>query len=267
MLIMPSSAKSFQALADNVARNFLSKGVSIEDGVVKLAVAQDMTPEEVRRLVEKSNTAASILFLKNAQDKKASFKLASVEDVLRRTHPEMNDAVEDAVPVTKTRNILPKSRSGMTTDVPVFSVKNEKTAACVSTPRHNTASDLKKARAFLAKRKQEKVASQMFLQKTIDSLSAEYFGRKRNEFGKLASDAIAAYGTEIKPLLESVADYLGTSIPTDKTASYIDDTTRNMRLLKKAAEAVRNIRDTSRDIVKVSSVLNRFDAVWHRKSL
>lgn len=100
--------------------------MSIEDGVVKLAVAQDMTPEEVRRLVEKSNTAASILFLKNAQDKKASFKLASVEDVLSRAHPEMDDAVEETAPVTETRSSLPKSRPGMTTNSPVFSVKSKR---------------------------------------------------------------------------------------------------------------------------------------------
>ena len=86
MLIMPTTTTDFQALADGIVDDFFRNDVALTDGIAKVAVDREFTPEEVTRLTEKTNTAASLYFLKTAEDKKGSFKLAELEDVLRRTH-------------------------------------------------------------------------------------------------------------------------------------------------------------------------------------
>ena len=87
MLILPATDVNFQALAENIAADFFAKGTPLCAGIVKTAKEHSFTPEEVRRLVEKTNTAASIHLLKTAEDKKSSFTLAQPELVLRQTHP------------------------------------------------------------------------------------------------------------------------------------------------------------------------------------
>ena len=86
MLIMPTTATDFQALADGIVNDFFSGNIPLVDGIAKVALDHEFTPEEVTRLTEKTNMAASLFFLKTAADKKATFTLASVEDVLRKTH-------------------------------------------------------------------------------------------------------------------------------------------------------------------------------------
>lgn len=95
MLIMQSTKIPFQDLADRIASDFFEKGISLEDGVVRIATERDMLPEEVRRLAEKSNTAASILYLKNSKNKKGSFELANADTCVGRTHPVDSAKVED----------------------------------------------------------------------------------------------------------------------------------------------------------------------------
>lgn len=82
MLIMPTTTTDFQALADGIVNDFFSEHVPLADGIAKVAVAREFTPEEVTRLTEKTNMAASLFFLKTAADKKAQEVKAASEQVV-----------------------------------------------------------------------------------------------------------------------------------------------------------------------------------------
>ena len=87
MLLMPRTNIDFQGLADRIASDFLEKGTPLEDGIVSEAKRRSMKPEEVKRLVEKTNTACSIKMMRSSDDKKRVFALASKDSVLAKTHP------------------------------------------------------------------------------------------------------------------------------------------------------------------------------------
>ncbi len=107
---MEFTSVPFQELADKIARAFIEDGVDLEDGVVREAKARDLTPEEIKRLVEKSNTAASVLYLRSSGDKKGTFTLASVSGVLGKTHPDEEDEEEEGE--EKTASEFPVTRFG-----------------------------------------------------------------------------------------------------------------------------------------------------------
>ena len=107
---MEFTSVPFQELADKIARAFIEDGVDLEDGVVREAKARDLTPEEIKRLVEKSNTAASVLYLRSSGDKKGTFTLASVSGVLGKTHPGEADDDKEEEEVEKTASEFPFTR-------------------------------------------------------------------------------------------------------------------------------------------------------------
>lgn len=108
MLILPVTEVNFQAYADNIAGDFFGNGTPLADGIVKVAKDMEFTPEEVKRLVEKTNTAASLHLLKSASDRKATFTLAKLEQVLQRVFPV------DEEPLAKTASVytgIPETRA------------------------------------------------------------------------------------------------------------------------------------------------------------
>ena len=47
MLIMPTTATDFQALADGIVNDFFSGNIPLVDGIAKVALDHEFTPEEV----------------------------------------------------------------------------------------------------------------------------------------------------------------------------------------------------------------------------
>lgn len=47
MLIMPTTTTDFQALADGIVDDFFRNDVALTDGIAKVAVDREFTPEEV----------------------------------------------------------------------------------------------------------------------------------------------------------------------------------------------------------------------------
>lgn len=229
MLVMPPSSKNFQTLADRIASDFFEKGISLEDGVVKVATATDMVPEEVKRLTEKSNTAASILFLKSAEDKKASFTLADTQKVLARTHSVDSPAAEKTV--SAGRQELPATRERTAVSFETIFPSITRTEKRASAEKQAAVRDIFTLREAISRTRQEKLAAETRIQEAIDSLASEYSVWRGPDFDKLASEAVAAYGNIVKPVLHGLAEYLQVPLTFKKCAAVIDDRTEPMKLM------------------------------------
>lgn len=215
MLIMPATDVNFQAYAENITGDFFSKGVPLADGVVKTAKEHDFTPEEVKRLVEKTNTAASIHLLKTAEDRKATFTLANLELVLQRTHPIDTPVIEKAaayngIPNTRKKEQLAKAAAEESTAVgsPASeSIDYSRALATLETELEN--------------RRLEKTALSNSTQKKIDCLAHEFISHNGPDFQKYASDCRELFGKSVIPVLDALAHYL--RVPLEKGAMIADD--------------------------------------------
>ena len=237
MLIMPTTTTDFQALADGIVDDFFRNDVALTDGIAKVAVDREFTPEEVTRLTEKTNTAASLYFLKTAEDKKGSFKLAELEDVLRRTHADDEPGNGDT-PAGQEKT----AESG----------RNEVSFAVYTGLPRREAPRFDFAACFHSR--QEKMAMELTVQDGIDFLASEFHVWNGPDFGKFAADSLAAYGDVAMPVLEGLAAYL--HIPGDeiqKTAAdthqdYVDDTTLHMKVMEGICDGMSRIVKLSGEI-------------------
>lgn len=129
MDIMKSTGVDFSGLAEKISSDFLERGTPLADGIVAQAKRLSLKPEEVRRLVEKTNTACSIKVMRSSDDKKKQFELADKNAVLAETHgfdrADANGAADQSKPDSdktgsgkpcaseKTASAFPVTRDGM----------------------------------------------------------------------------------------------------------------------------------------------------------
>lgn len=262
MLVMQSTNIPFQELADKIARDFLVKGASIEDGVVEVAKQRDLKPEEVKRLVEKSNTAASILYLKNSEDKKGSFALAKKDDVLKRTHPTAVE--EELTDADDTEDIMENAaaeRTGLPESRKVASYKETEKAVLekqASQQEELTVHDIFAARSRLEELKQLKFAAEMKIQDILHGIIDEYQYKSAEELSKLASDASDMYGAGALAVLDTAAEYMKKDIILEKQASLvIDDSVKGMQLVKQACELMSSLPEMSDAITALETALSK----------
>lgn len=262
MLIMPTTATDFQALADGIVNDFFSGNIPLVDGIAKVALDHEFTPEEVTRLTEKTNTAASLLFLKTASDKKAAIALASVEDVLRKTHVS-----GDEDDTTKMASV--STAWGLAQDSPYEGLPEKKgkevdlqlifpcghTKAASSVREKNAAlRDIFLLKKQLEELKQEKLAEELTVQDGIDFLAAEFHVWNGPDFGKFASDSLVVCGETARPVIDGLASYL--RIPcqeiekraAESSCDHVDDTSPHMQVMAGICTGMRKIVKLADDI-------------------
>ena len=259
MLIMPSTDVNFQALAENITSDFFTNGVPLSDGVVKTAKEHSFTPEEVTRLVEKTNTAASLHLLKTADDKKGTFALAHVDLVLQQTHPGEKEEVEKTASVytglphrkKATHATLEKAASEVASCLP-------KTAS--STSDTDAMQALFVVRKALDEKKLEKTALELKLQDKLDYLVSEFSVSNGPDFHKFAAECQYLYGNKALPVLSGMARYLNT--PLRKTAAdiaYVDDRTPHMQAMSEICSGLGSMLKIGSEINELESVLGK---IW-----
>lgn len=235
MLIMQGNDKDFKGMATIVVNKHLSTGSPLEDCIVSMAVKKELTPEEVKRLVEKSNTQLSLEHLRT-EDRKEPFKLAKYERVIIRTHPtddadndeenqwdKENDALDEAenrhddADNAKTASLLPVTRRRY---IPkdIFGVHMQKRASKQDTLLPRDLFTLKKS---LEEQKLAKFAEERAIQDKLDWLASEFSVYKAPDFAKFASDSVALCGDIARPVLAGLANYLGVPARMVKTASVV----------------------------------------------
>ena len=261
MLVMQTTHIPFQDLAGKIAKDFLEKGASLEDGIVAVAKQRSLKPEEVKRLVEKSNTAASILYLKNSEDKKGSFALAKKDEVLRRTHPaaETGDAADEDA-----REAAVAERTGLPESRKVASFKAEAEPRSIEKQAAHkdalTVHDVLAAHARVDELRQLKVAAAMGLEDILHDIIREYQYKDASELSKLASEAAALYGDGAMALLKTAADYLRMPLTLEKDACIIDDSTKPMRMLKQAEDLLASMPKIAQALSSLEQALTVFSS-------
>lgn len=219
MLILPVTDVNFQAYADNIAGDFFGKGIPLCDGIVKVAKENEFTPEEVKRLVEKTNTAASLHLLKTAKDRKATFSLANLEQVLQQVFPADNE------PLAKSASVytgIPETRQNRKA--------LSKTASEVEKSDKQPEKNIDGFGALLTLnqeldgRRMSKIAQECVLQEKVNSLCQLFIKRDSGQFQKFASDCQALYGKKCQPVLEGIAGYLRVNLVKTASVGLIDDT-------------------------------------------
>lgn len=75
----------YERMSDGVVSDFMSKSASLNDGILKLAQDLDLNPEQVKRLVEMSNTKAflKIFNKKNEGTRDVDFDVADAKKILK----------------------------------------------------------------------------------------------------------------------------------------------------------------------------------------
>ena len=251
MLIMPATDVNFQALAENIANDFFSSGTPLSDGIVKTAKEHNFTPEEVTRLVEKTNTAASLHLLKTAEDKKGTFTLAQLGMVLRETHPteeaEKTASVYTGIP--HTRRSEPALEKAASVAEPVSYDEPVTAAQAVFTLRR-----------ALDEKKLEKLALEQRVQDRIDYLASEFNTWNGPDFTKYAAECQHVYGKKCEPVLQGLAKYLRADLT--KTASVeniVDDTTPRMQAMQTICTGLETLIKLGGEI---SHLEERLGTVW-----
>lgn len=79
---MDLTTDRLQALAISAVTKYMTKQASMSDAVASEARAADLNPEQVKRLIEASNSVAYLRQLKDSPDKTFEFPVAEYKDVL-----------------------------------------------------------------------------------------------------------------------------------------------------------------------------------------
>lgn len=261
MLIMPANAKNFQQMASAIVKDFFTRGNSLEDGIVKAAEQFEMTPEEVKRLVEKTNTAASIQFLRCADNKKDSFDLAKFSSVLSRTHSTSESVTEE-----------PKSEyAGLPHTRDERLPEKEKTASAADSGTEkggmSDASRLFAMRQYVDALKQEKMAEELAVRDDIDFLLSEFSSMHGPDFLKFASEASALYGPVADMLIPGMAGYLNVDSRFEKLAegTVIDDTTDVMRHMGNICTGLGKLAEMEQRLQEASSAVKWYAEKLYRR--
>lgn len=254
MLILPVTDVNFQAYADNIAGDFFGKGISLADGIVKIARENEFTPEEVKRLVEKTNTAASLHLLKTAKDRKATFSLANLEQVLQQVFPAGDEPLAKAASVYNGIPETGQTRAGMA-----------KAASMADNPVAQEKKDIDGFRALLTinqeldGRWREKIARECSLQKQINSLCQRFIKRDAAQFQKFAADCVALYGDKCRPVLDGIAGYLRVGLVKTPSEGIIDDTAHEFGIMKEICSGLETLVKLGAEIGHLEKI---GDGVW-----
>ena len=79
---MSFDAETIRTYAVQAVTDFVSNGVPLSPGIAKIASTQELNPEQIKRVVEASNTVAHLKLLSNSPDRTFEFPVAKYETVL-----------------------------------------------------------------------------------------------------------------------------------------------------------------------------------------
>lgn len=90
----------YEKMAEDVVTDFVSKNTNLNDGILKIAKERDLNSEQIKRLVEMSNTKTFLKKFaeKNDGDKVVNFDVADAQKILQQFYSE---PTPKAIKITK----------------------------------------------------------------------------------------------------------------------------------------------------------------------
>lgn len=241
MEFLPNTSIDFDGLADQVSSDFFNQGTTLNSGVIKVAQQRQFNPEQVKRLVEKTNTQATVKMLKSTLDKKAELNLADYSEVIQVTHP-VTPQEKTASEVVAPKEVLwqlPNTRKDKYTlrDLPIPAIEKRASETNKSKEICATLFKLEKEAEEL---KLKKMALELGIQDNLDFIVSEFSKWGAPEFSKVADESLTIYGNDVLPILNKVAAYLEEPSEFNKVAYVIDD---NQPILEKVGMSLKGIKD------------------------
>lgn len=237
-MFLNSTQKDFDKMAEEVVSSLLEGKTPLKESIIKTANVKDLNPEEIKRLVEKSNTFATIQLIKSASDGSLEFDMASFEDVVKVTHPEGLPVIKEAEAQTSE---VPQTMINTATKTPDLSSFFKPYQVKTASEPINTRKifQLKRELEILGR---EKIAAELAFKKNADALVSEFNNLYSPDFTKFANEAYTLLGDTVKPLLEALASDIRQSKTFTKVAYIIDDIdNKPLDMIKKAHSAIKDV--------------------------
>ena len=253
MNILPTNDTDFKHLASVVVDEHYKSGDSIEDCIVEAAKKHELTPTEVRRLVEKTNTELSLRHL-GGEDKKSTFALAKTDNVLKRTHSAKREEEPEADKTEKTASfVLPNTRRKYKTPPRLFPQGQIKTAEQLVFDHGDYFSLIKQR----DKAKLEKTATENKVLDNLTWLTSALEKKDAPSLSKLASDASALYGKTVQPVLKHLLKAQGVTKMYKQASEdrVIDDTTEYMQRLKDTCLGLQSLTKQAERIAQMDQLI------------
>lgn len=252
-LILESTSKNFQSLADRITDEFYENNRDLLGKVIEVAQSEELNPEEIRRLVEKTNTYAVVKLLKNSKDKKATLPLVDHKAVLDATHPEERE--EEAGSQVKTAFEIPETRKDRRLEKVAFpTLEEQKEERVKILPQiFSTEKELNKIAS-------DKTRLENAIQDNVDYIVSEFYKWNSPDFSKFASEAYTLKGDASKPVLAKMAEYLSVDVDYD-TLPYVDD---SKDILVKFAQIIDGIEKLSTLEVKKQDCQDKLNELWEQ---
>lgn len=256
MTFFPTNTPDFDRLADKVSEDFLTSGIPLNEGIKVAAADSQLNPEQIKRLVEKTNTMATVKVLKSSMDKKAEFGLADSELILAGTHGSFvspTDAMKTASAHGDIPTTLPNCRA---TGYPELLFKT----AMQDTPAVRTRRGKDMVTIFQLEKKATelmttKMAHELRVQDHIDFIISEFSAWGAPSFSKFANEAVTVHGDIVAPVLTKIAEYLTEPTEFCKVAYVVDD---SGKLIKRAGEIISGLQDiirTGQELTQTKALL------------
>lgn len=255
-MILPQSQVDFEKLAEEASSELFSDGIPLSNSIVKIAQREKLNPEEVKRLVEKTNLFATLTMLKAASDKRSEIFLAEPEAVLKETHFNEFSPVETVKTASEFFKI-PDLRTNRFKDVKLHPGM-DKTASNLEklkSPRESF-----KLTKQIEELSRKKVAEEIKVKDSLDYIISEFSKMRAPDFSKFAEEVFTIYGDPAITVLTKIADITKDTMPDqmEKLSSVIDDSTY---LLKKYADinsGLVNIVILDSEITQTKQSLKKF---------
>lgn len=204
----------YERMSDTVVNDFLKEDVNLNDGILKVAQERDLNPEQVKRLVEMSNTKTFLKKFseKDDGDKNVNFDVADSNKILKAFY---SDDAPKSIKITKVTisrvpgNDLELDFPDMMRSIrenipePVKEEKEEKAASekidtteevkITKKAKYKTTLRLRKIAEELLNRVYE---SEYSYNDERDKLASEFCKLYGPDYREFEKDAILHYGTE-----------------------------------------------------------------------
>ena len=262
MTFFPTNTPDFDKLADDISNDFLESGIPLNEGIKGVAIRSQLNPEQIRRLVEKTNTLATVKVIKSAMDKRAEFTLADSAIILADTHGSLEDTEGTAKTAEDTDGIpmsLPDCRKKEYSDS-FLKLAASYTSGEQSRPKH----DKNIVEIFRLENEatgilNAKIACELQVQDNIDFIISEFSVWNAPDFSKFANEAITVYGDSLAPVLAKIAEYISEPVNFCKVAYVVDDSDL---LIKKAGDILSGLRQLIYIDKKLTATKVALDNTW-----
>ena len=258
MEILPRTDLNFDKLADDVSGGFYEDGTPLNEGVIKVAKDLQLNPEQTRRLVERTNTLATVKLVKTAKDKKAEIKLADFEEVRQVTHPSRP---KETVKTASDQGDVPRSFPNLRAAERFRGIQFPTLEKKASAPAENHLSTIFQEEKRIQELTRQKLATELQVQDSLDYIISEFSKWQTPDFQKFACEAITLHGEIAAPALTKIAEYIGEPADFEKVAYAIDD---SQILLEKVGNIVSGLNSVITTNHSLLEARNNLDTTWKK---